>query len=105
MNKLAALSFFSCATMWVSVAHATNTVGYVGIRELKVWDTKIHVHLVDNQTHECANRAEPYRFLLDPNKRQAVNLLYLARATSATVSLDYFCNADGHAEIAGIRVR
>lgn len=105
MKKLAVSGVFLCAGIWTTGAHATNTVGYVGIRELKVWDTKIHVHLVDNQMHECANRAEPYRFLLDPSKRQAVNLLYLARATSATVSFDYSCNADGHAEIVGIRVR
>lgn len=62
----------------------------------------LRVAASSSQVYEYSNRTDPYRVLLDLNKRQAVNLLYLAPATSR---FDYACKDDGHSEMVGARVR
>lgn len=86
-------------------AFAIDTSGYVEIKEVKAWDSAIDVYLIDNQQHQCENQAHLTRFLLDPSSNHKVSFILSAFAAGKKVSLSYTCNASGHPEISGIRVR
>lgn len=92
-------------SMVASSAFAIDTSGYVEIKEVKAFDSRIDVHLIDNQHHQCENQAHLTRFLLDSSSTHKVSFILSAFAAGKKVSLSYTCNADGNPEISGIRVR
>ena len=85
--------------------YAENSIGYVTIKEVKAWDSKIDVYMTDNQEHQCSETIHKTRFLADAAKAHHVSFLLTAFTAAKAVRLEYRCQSDGTPLITGIRMK
>ena len=104
MNKKT-LALILTSLLFPQVCHPINSFGYVEIKEVKAWSSKIDVYLVDNQEHTCTNSSGTTNFHVDPNEQHMVSLVYMAFASNKKVSISYNCDTNGNPIVSGVRVR
>jgi hypothetical protein len=76
---------------WLARAATTHTGTYSRISQFQVFPNNNAVYFTDGQTHSCASKAHPTRFLFAKGNQELFEVLHGAFLAGREVQVDYKC--------------
>lgn len=76
-----------------STAFAYSTSGYILVKEMRVWDSRIDVYLESAESHKCGGSSYQRRFVLKPDEKRHFRALVAALFSGKQVQLYYSCDS------------